>query len=81
MTYDLGRPAGHGLIARLPHSHRYRLTDAGLRQCAFLTKLADRVLDPGVARRGPPPPPEGAIAWQRFDLALDELVKAAGIAA
>lgn len=29
MTYDLGRLLGHGLIQRLPHSHRYRLTDAG----------------------------------------------------
>jgi len=81
MTYDLGRLTGHGLIQRLPHSHRYRLTDAGLRQCAFLTKLADRVLDPGIARCGPPPPPNGDARWQRFDLALDELVKAAGIAA
>ena len=80
MTYDLGRLAGHGLIERLPRTHRYRLTDAGLRQCAFLTKLADRVLDPGIARCTAPPP-DAAEAWQHFDLALREIVEHAGIAA
>jgi len=81
MTYDLGRLAGHGLIERLPRSHRYRLTDAGLRQCAFLTKLADRVLDPGIARCGSPPSPTGDTLWERFGLALDALVERAGMAA
>jgi len=81
MTYDLGRLAGHGLIERLPRTHRYRLTDAGLRQSAFLTKLADRVLDPGIARSGPPRPPDEDARWERLDLALDALVKAAGLAA
>ena len=31
MSYDLRRLRLHGLIERLPHSHRYRLTEAGLR--------------------------------------------------
>ncbi|TAK33186.1 MAG: hypothetical protein EPO40_00785 [Myxococcaceae bacterium] len=81
MTYDLARLAGHGLVERLPRTHRYRLTEAGLRQCAFLTKLADRVLDPGIARCGAAPPPDGAISWQRFDRALADILRRAGIAA
>ncbi|MGH8733163.1 MAG: hypothetical protein ACREVB_05725, partial [Burkholderiales bacterium] len=81
MTYDLGRLVGHGLVERLPRSHRYRLTDAGLRQCAFLTKLADRVLDPGIARCTAPPRPDATEVWQRFDRALDKIVQHARIAA
>jgi len=79
MTYDLGRLVGHGLIVRIPKSQRYRLTADGLRQCAFLTKLADRVLDPGFARRGPPMP-EGR-HWQAFDRSLGVLLQRANIAA
>jgi hypothetical protein len=77
MTYDLGRLVGHGLIGRLPGSHRYRLTPDGLRQAAFLTKLADRVLDPGLARCGPPAPP--GRHWQAFDRSLDALLERARI--
>lgn len=79
MTYDLGRLVGHGLIARIPRSHRYQLTADGLRQCAFLTKLADRVLDPGLARCGPPIP-QGR-RWQAFDRSLGRLLERANIAA
>ncbi len=79
MTYDLGRLGGHGLIERIAKSHRYRLTPDGLRSCAFLTKLADRVLDPGLARCGmsvPPGPP-----WQAFDRSLGVLLRRANLAA
>jgi hypothetical protein len=79
MTYDLGRLVGHGLIARIARSHRYRLTPDGLRQCAFLTKLADRVLDPGLARCGPPVPV--GKPWQAFDRSLGVLLKRANLAA
>ena len=78
MTYDLGRLAGHGLIARIPKSHRYRPTPDGLRQAAFLTKLADRVLDPGLARCGPLTPP--GRHWQAFDRSLGVLLRRARIA-
>lgn len=75
MTYDLGRLLGHGLIERIRKSHRYRLTSNGLRQCAFLTKLADRIIDPGLARCGQPvrdgPP------WRAFDRSLGVLLNRA----
>lgn len=79
MTYDLGRLLGHGLIERLPNRHRYSLTADGLRVCAFLTKLASRVLDPGLARCRPPVP--SGQPWQAFDRALGALAKRAKLAA
>jgi hypothetical protein len=77
MTYDLGRLLGHDLIARIPRTHRYRPTPDGLRQAAFLTKLADRVLDPALARCGPPAPP--GRHWQAFDRVLRVLLQRAHI--
>jgi hypothetical protein len=65
MTYDLGLLSGHGLIERIAKSHRYRRSATGLRQCAFLTKLGDRLLDPALARCGPPVP--AGPPWQTFD--------------
>jgi len=50
MTYDLRRLRLHGLIARLPRSHRYRVTPEGLRTALFLTRVYARVLRPGLAR-------------------------------
>ena len=38
LTYDLRRLRAHGLITRLPHSHRYHLTDTGLHDALFLTR-------------------------------------------
>lgn len=81
MTYDLERLRGHGLIERVPRTHRYRLTAVGLRLAAACTKLADRVLDPAVARcAGAPPSPPGT-PWRRLESALDALLKDANIAA
>jgi hypothetical protein len=78
MTYDLGRLAGHGLIARIPKTQRHLLTADGLRQCAFLTKLADPVVDPGLVRCGPPVP-EGR-HWQAFDRSLGVPLQRANVA-
>jgi hypothetical protein len=36
MTYDLRRLRLHGLIERIPHTHRYRPTDHGFRTAVFL---------------------------------------------
>jgi hypothetical protein len=48
MTYDLRRLRLHGLIERIPHTHRYRPTDLGFRTAVFLTH-ADRFLRHGMA--------------------------------
>jgi hypothetical protein len=47
MTYHLRRLRLHGLIQRLPRSHRYRLTNDGLRTALFCTRVYHRVLRPG----------------------------------
>ena len=49
MTYQLRRLRLHGLIARQPKSHRYRVTDFGLRVSLFFTRTYARLLRPGMA--------------------------------
>lgn len=49
MTYDLRRLRLHGLIARIPRSHRYRVTLFGFRIALFYTRTHARILRPGLA--------------------------------
>jgi len=49
VTYDLRRLRLRGLIRRIPRTHRYEVTDNGLRQALFLTRSYDRLLRPGLA--------------------------------
>jgi hypothetical protein len=49
MTYDLRRLAAKGLIWRVPHSYRYRVTPYGYRVAVFFTKLNARLFRPGFA--------------------------------
>ncbi len=84
MTYDLRRLRLHGLIARLPHSHRYRVTDEGLRTALFFTRVYARVLRPGVARITPLAPPGDTALRPYFDkleVALDQWIDHAQLAA
>jgi len=55
MTYDLRRLRLKGLMERVAHSHRYRLTDLGLKVVTFFTKLYQRVFRPGLAAMAPHP--------------------------
>jgi len=48
LSYDLRRLRLHGLIDRVPHSHRYRVTDGGLRTALFLTRVHARLVRPGL---------------------------------
>jgi hypothetical protein len=48
MTYNLRRLKLHGLIMRIPHSHRYRLTEFGLKVALLYCRLHARVLRPAV---------------------------------
>jgi hypothetical protein len=50
LTYQLRRLRLHGLIARLPGTHRYRVTEHGLRMALFLTRAHARLFRPGRAR-------------------------------
>ena len=50
MTYQLRRLRLHGMIERIPKSHRYRVTDLGLRAGWFFTRTYSRILRPGLGR-------------------------------
>lgn len=54
MTYDLRRLRLHGLIERIPGSHRYPVTDFGLKAALFLVSVLQ-----AVERRVGPPIPQG----------------------
>jgi len=57
MTYDLRRLRLKGLIARVPHTNTYTLTDDGIRFAVTYTKLGRRLLPPLLSATQPPAPP------------------------
>jgi len=75
MTYDLRRLRLHGLIQRVPKSHRYLATNFGFRAATFLSRSYARLLRPGLAHiHGPEPPPANLRnAFRRLDDAIDKL--------
>ena len=84
ITYDLRRLRIHGLIQRIPHSFRYQVTGTGIRQALFLTRLAQRLLIPGLAQLTDPSPPAPTrlrAAARAYDAALDDLARQARLAA
>jgi len=76
MTYDLRRLRLHGLIERIPHSHRYRVTDEGLRTALFFTRVYTRVLRPGLARIVSAAPP-GDTALRPYFAQVEGVVRRA----
>jgi hypothetical protein len=84
MTYDLRRLRLHGLIERIPRSHRYRVTEQGFRSALFLTRCYSRLLRPGLSTLGPTKPPTSIPlrkAFERLDNAIDQLWRTQHIAA
>jgi hypothetical protein len=84
MTYDLRRLRLHGLIARIPHTQRYRVTDEGLRLALLFTRTYARILRPGLARLAPAAPPGDTALRPYFDkleAALDRYIDQAKLAA
>ena len=49
MSYHLRRLRLHGMIERIPKTHRYRLTDFGLRTAMFCTRAWARIFRRGLA--------------------------------
>ena len=49
MTYQLRRLRLHGLITRVAGTHRYQVTDDGLRIALLFTRTYARILRPGLA--------------------------------
>ena len=84
MSYDLRRLRVHGLIIRIPHSHRYRLTETGLHHAMLLSHVQTRLLLPGLAQLTDPDPPAPSplrAAARNYRHALDQLTEDAGLAA
>ena len=50
LTYDLRRLRLRGLIERLPGTHRYAVTDYGLRIALFYTRTHSRLIRPGLSQ-------------------------------
>jgi hypothetical protein len=74
MTYDLRRLRLHGLIERVPHSHRYRLTELGARMAVLYVRVYARGFRPAASlptagtRRGPQ-------VLERLDAALTKFLQ------
>jgi hypothetical protein len=76
MTYDLRRLRLHGLIERIPNSHRYQVTEPGFCSALFLTRAYARLLRPGLAITAdgaPPVPTKLQAAIAHVDRAVDRL--------
>jgi hypothetical protein len=83
-TYDLRRLRLHGLITRIPGTHRYQVSDTGLDHAMLLTRLHDRLIRPATAQLTDPDPPTPSplrTAARAYHHALDQLTKQAGLAA
>jgi hypothetical protein len=77
MTYQLRRLRLHGLIVRQAGTHRYGVTDQGLRVALFFTRSYARVVRPGlsqVAGEELPDDPPLRRAFAQLERAMDQYV-------
>lgn len=84
MTYDLRRLRLHGLIERIPKTHRYLLTAEGLRVAVFFNRVYARLLRPGLSALSPHAPPQGtplSAAFHRLQREIDRSIDALRLAA
>jgi len=84
VSYDLRRLRAHGLITRIPRTHRYQITDTGLHHAMLITHIHTRLLQPGLAQLTDPDPPTPSTlrtAARNYQRALDQLTHQAGFAA
>jgi len=80
-SYDLRRLRLKGFIERVAHTNTYRVTAHGRRMATFFTKLANRVVVPGLTElaalvRPPKETPQPVRdAWRAYERTLDSLVR------
>ena len=75
MSYDLRRLRLHGLIERVPKTHRYHVTDLGFRSALFITRSYNRLLRPGLSVITPTQPPAPVPlrrAFERVDTVIQQ---------
>lgn len=80
MTYDLRRLRLHGLIERIPSTHRYRPTNFGFHTAIFFAN-ANRLLRHGMADIADPAPTPLRAALDRVSLHADLLAQKTHLAA
>jgi hypothetical protein len=83
MTYDLRRLRLHGLIERIPRTHRYQVTALGLRAAFFFTRTHQRLLRPGLATALDPWDDGTPLRrhFERLDHAIADIINNAKLAA
>ena len=83
MTYDLRRLRLHGIIERIPQTHRYHVTPFGLRVAMFFTRTYARVLRPGFSLALDPLAVDTPLRRQleRLDSVVDSFIAESGLAA
>jgi hypothetical protein len=77
MTYHLRRLRLHGMIERIPGTHRYRATREGGRAALFCTRTYNRLLRPGLALIIPEEAREDSDlrrAFDEFDQKIDHWI-------
>ena len=83
MSYDPRRLRTHGLITRIPGTHRYRITDVGLHHAMLLSHVHTRLLFPALAQLTDPDPPAPSTqrtAARNYQRALEQLTQQTGLA-
>ena len=80
MTYDLRRLRLHGLIERVPRSHRYRITPTGAQVAMFYARLYTRALRPACSLQ-PTGSARAQHAFDRLDRALAHFLEEVKLAA
>ena len=80
MTYDLRRLRLHGLIERVPTSHRYRITHLGARLAMLYVRLYARALRPAASLH-PAGSARGRHAFARLDAAFAAFLQEVHLAA
>jgi hypothetical protein len=73
MTYDLRRLRLHGMIERIPKTHRYRVTPFGLRAALFFTRVHARLYRPSVTQFSTKAPPENSRLRRHFQKLEDTI--------
>ena len=84
MTYDLRRLRLHGLIERIPHSHRYQTTADGLKIALFFSRTYARLLRPKLAEvlcQSPPSDSSLRAAFDRLQTEIDRCCQEQKLAA
>lgn len=87
MTYDLRRLRRNGLLARIEHTNRYRLTTDGRRLAVFFAKTYTRIITPTLAELDPTLPEDIARqsrlarSWRSFEHALQAKITDAALVA